>query len=117
MSAANQHSGVGHWLWQRISSLALIPFTLWLIWAGLQLSAAGFSEAQAFFSSIVQAAMAVLMTALVAFHAQTGIQVICEDYIPQPWQSLLIWTTRIACTAGLLAMIWAMMSISGGASL
>jgi succinate dehydrogenase hydrophobic anchor subunit len=59
--------------------------------------------------------MAVVLTAVMAFHAQSGIQVICEDYIAQPWQSLLIWVTRIGCLAGLALVVFAMLRIAGSA--
>ena len=110
-----QHGGLGHWKWQRISSLLLIPFTAWLLSVITQLAGADYAQASAFFSNPLQAWIAIAMTGLVAFHAQTGIQVICEDYIPQPFQSLLIWLTRISCVAGFVLVAWAMISMSAGA--
>jgi succinate dehydrogenase / fumarate reductase membrane anchor subunit len=107
------HGGLGHWLWQRVSSLVLIPLTVWLLWAITRLAGADYASATQFFSHPFNAGLAILMTAVVAFHAQTGIQVICEDYIAQPWQSLLIWLTRIACFGGLVLMAWAILGIAG----
>lgn len=111
-----QHAGTPHWKWQRVSSLLLIPFTAWLLSVITHLAGADYGQALAFFSNPLQAWIAIAMTALVAFHAQTGIQVICEDYIPQPFQSLLIWLTRIGCLAGLVLMGWAMIGMSMGAA-
>ena len=109
------HGGVGHWLWQRLSSVILVPLTAWLLWAITRVSGASFAEASLFIGNGFNAAMAILTTAVVAYHAQSGIQVICEDYIPPPWQSVLIWLTRIACLAGLLALAWAVLGIAGRA--
>ena len=118
MSAAKhsngQHEGLGHWKWQRVSSLLLIPFTAWLLTVIMHMSSASYAVARDFFSQPLQAWIAIAMTALVAYHAQTGIQVICEDYVPPPWQSMLIWLTRIACLAGFALMTWAMISMSTG---
>jgi len=113
---SEKHGGLGHWKWQRISSLLLIPFTAWLLFTITHLASATYAEAQDFFNQPLQAWIAIVMTALVAYHAQTGIQVICEDYVPPPWQSLLIWLTRIACLAGFALMSWAMISMSTGAA-
>ena len=107
------HGGKGHWVWQRLSSLVLIPLTFWLLWSVTQLAGADYGAASAFFANPVNAGLAILLTAVAAFHAQSGIQVICEDYIIQPWQSLLIWATRIACIGGLLAVAWAVFEIAG----
>lgn len=119
MSSAEQgsasHGGLGHWKWQRVSSLLLIPFTAWLLSVIIHLSSAGYVEARDFFSQPLQAWIAIVMTALVAYHAQTGIQVICEDYVPPPWQAILIWLTRIACLAGFVLIAWAMIAMSTGA--
>jgi len=116
MSAGkNAHGGVTHWWHQRLSSVLLIPATLWLLWAGASLAGADYATAHAFFSSPLQAGMGIAFTALVAFHAQIGIQVICEDYIYPPWfQSLLIWLTRIACAAGFLLIAYALMTLVKG---
>lgn len=110
---SQEHGGLGHWLWQRISSVALIPLAAWLIWAGTRMAGADYAAASQFFSQPIQAGMAIVLTAVMAFHAQSGIQVICEDYIAQPWQSLLIWLTRIACFGGLVLMAWAILGIAG----
>lgn len=109
------HGGLGHWLWQRVSSLVLIPLTLWLLWAITRVSGADFATASEFFAQPLNTGLAILMTAVAAFHAQSGIQVICEDYVAQPWQTLLIWVTRVACLGGFLAMAWAVLGIAGRA--
>ncbi|NND45902.1 MAG: succinate dehydrogenase, hydrophobic membrane anchor protein [Xanthomonadales bacterium] len=107
--------GLGHWRWQRISSVVLIPLTGWLLWAVTQVAGADYQAASQFFGAGVNAALAILTTAVIAYHAQSGIQVICEDYIPPPWQGLLVWLTRLACLAGLLALAWAVLGIAGRA--
>ncbi|MDX1461346.1 MAG: succinate dehydrogenase, hydrophobic membrane anchor protein [Xanthomonadales bacterium] len=112
--SGSDHSGVGHWKWQRVSSLALIPFTLWLMWAGAGLASADFEQARAFFAQPTQALIAVMMTALVAYHAQAGVQVVCEDYVSHPWQQVLIWVTRIGVIVGTVLMAWAMFGLVEG---
>ena len=113
---SGQHPGLPHWKWQRISSVALIPLTVWLLYAISGLAGADHAQAAGFFSSPAQAFMAVLMTVVVAYHSQTGIQVICEDYLPPVLGQLLIWVTRIACIAGTLIVAWTMWAIGGAGS-
>lgn len=114
-ASTKAHGGLGHWWQQRLSSILLIPASLWLLWAGSTLAGADFETARAFFSSPVQAGMGIFLIGLVAFHAQIGIQVICEDYIYPPWfQSLLIWLTRIACAGGFLLIAYALITLAKG---
>jgi len=104
-------SGLGHWKWQRVSSLALIPLTLWLLWACAALAGAEYSAAVTFFRAPLNALMAVLTAAVMLFHAQSGIQVVCEDYVPPGLQTALIWLTRLGCIVGLLATVFAMYTL------
>jgi succinate dehydrogenase / fumarate reductase membrane anchor subunit len=107
--------GVGHWWQQRLSSLILIPLTIWLLWVGACLAGAEYSQAIEFFDSTFQKGMAIALIGVIAFHAQIGIQVICEDYIYPPWfQSLLIWLTRIACITGFLLSVYALANLPTG---
>ena len=112
----DSHGGVGHWWQQRLSSLVLIPMTIWLLWAGISLTGASYETALYFFSNPFQKFMAILFIAISAFHAQIGIQVICEDYIYPLWlQNTLIWLTRIACLVGFALAAYALLSLSTGA--
>ncbi|NIN58517.1 MAG: succinate dehydrogenase, hydrophobic membrane anchor protein [Xanthomonadales bacterium] len=114
--AATHHGGLGHWLWQRVSSLVLIPLTLWVLWAGVQLAGAEHAEAAALLGHPGHALMALLFTGVMFFHAQSGIQVICEDYVYPPWfQSALIWLTRVACFAGFVVSAFAIGRLALGA--
>jgi succinate dehydrogenase / fumarate reductase membrane anchor subunit len=110
------HGGVGHWWYQRLSSVILIPLTIWLLWAITQLAGADYAGALAFFASPLQKGFAIAYIGMVAYHAQTGIQVVCEDYIYPPWfQSLLIILTKVAVTVGFLATVYALFNLPAGA--
>jgi succinate dehydrogenase / fumarate reductase membrane anchor subunit len=109
------HGGIGHWWQQRLSSILLIPFTVWFLWAGTRLAGAGYESALQFFSHSFQKGMAIAMIGLIAFHAQIGIQVICEDYVYPPWlQSALIWLIRISCIVGFLLTAYALFNLPAG---
>jgi succinate dehydrogenase / fumarate reductase membrane anchor subunit len=110
------HSGVQHWKVQRVSSILLIPLTLWLLWAIVSLAGADYTSAREFFGNPLHVSMAVLMSGVMFYHAQLGIQVVCEDYVyPPRLSSALIWLTRIACLGGFIATLYAMFAVSPGA--
>ena len=95
--------GVGHWRQQRLSALVLIPLTIWLLWAITRLAGADYAMALSFFSSPLQKGFAVMLIGFIAFHAQIGIQVVCEDYVYPPWlQSTTIWLTRVGVLVGVI---------------
>lgn len=106
-------SGVTHWWRQRLSSVALVPLSLWLLWAGASVSGAGYESAVAFMGHPLNAALAVLTVLVTAYHAQSGIQVIVEDYVPgKLFPATLIWATRAAVTLGSLAVAWSAWSLA-----
>jgi succinate dehydrogenase / fumarate reductase membrane anchor subunit len=76
-------SGAHHWWMQRVTSIALLPLTIWFI---LSLAtSAGMSHA-AVLLWIGQPLNAVLLLALIGLtfhHTASGLQVIVEDYVKQ----------------------------------
>lgn len=108
-------SGMSHWWHQRLSSLLLIPFALWLLWSGASVAGANHAGAVAFLSQPLNAILAALTVAITAFHAQSGIQVIVEDYVPGKFfPAFLVWATRAGCIAGTLLLWWSVWRLAIG---
>lgn len=106
------HAGLGHWKSQRISSVLLIPLTVWLLWAIVALAGANYAMAIAFFKSPFHAAMAIVTSAITVYHAQSGVTVVCEDYVyPHGLQKFLIGLTRAGCLIGFMATVYAIYRI------
>jgi succinate dehydrogenase / fumarate reductase membrane anchor subunit len=76
--------GVGHFIAERVSSVALILLTVWLVWAAIAVTRGGYEAARAILASPVHAAIAVLTIVVGLYHAMIGMQVIVEDYIDRP---------------------------------
>ncbi len=77
----SSHSGTGHFWHERVTSVALIPLSLWFLYAMLGL--AGTSEVSAL-QYLAHPWNALLMGAFVLFslyHAYLGLQVVIDDYI------------------------------------
>jgi succinate dehydrogenase / fumarate reductase membrane anchor subunit len=114
--SSNSGSGVGHWWQQRVSSILLIPLTIWFLWAASNLAGVEHHVAVNFFAHPFQKTMAITLIGIIAFHAQIGIQVICEDYIYPPWfQSTLIRLTQFACLAGFIITVYSLFNLTAGA--
>ncbi|PWS38861.1 succinate dehydrogenase, hydrophobic membrane anchor protein [Falsiroseomonas bella] len=78
-------SGAHHWWMQRVTSIALLPLTIWFI---LSLAtSAGMTHAEVLLW-IGQPFNVVLLLALIGLtfhHTASGLQVIIEDYTNQEW--------------------------------
>ncbi len=77
------HDGTGHFIWQRITAIALIPLSLWFVWSILHLTATGNTPDAVvhwFSHGFNATAIAVLLIAMF-YHAKLGLQVVIEDYV------------------------------------
>lgn len=100
-------SGVHHWYAERVTAIALIPLTLWFIYAVLHLVGA---PQPAVAGWVARPWNTVLLLALIAatfHHMQLGLQVVYEDYIDAKWfMNVLILATKAASyLLGLAAMV------------
>ena len=88
--------GVKHWGWQRVSAVALIPFSIWFFLEILRHTQADYHVVVAWLSQSWVGVPLVLFIGLVFYHGALGLQVIIEDYIPRPfWQMILISNVRV----------------------
>jgi succinate dehydrogenase / fumarate reductase membrane anchor subunit len=75
------HNGSRHWLWQRISSVALIPLSLWIVPMFISLATAPHARAAAWLVRPWNAALTWIFVAMVCLHAALGLRVVLEDYV------------------------------------
>jgi len=77
-------SGVGHFIAERVSSVALILLTVWLLWIAVSVARGGYQVARSLLGSPVNTALAILTIVVGLYHAMIGMRVIIEDYIGRP---------------------------------
>ena len=82
--------GFGHWWLQRVSAVALIPLCLWFVFSVVSLSQGDYETAVIFFDSSVQTSLMILFVLVLIYHAQTGLQVVIEDYIHNKFVNLIM---------------------------
>lgn len=73
--------GFSHWWLQRVSAVALIPLSLWFVFSIISLISADHATVVAWMSSIFNASLLIIFVCALLYHAQTGLQVVIEDYI------------------------------------
>jgi succinate dehydrogenase / fumarate reductase membrane anchor subunit len=78
--AGSARSGADHWLAERISAAALIPLTIWFVFALISLLGADQPQVAAWAAHPLNAALLLALIAATFHHAQMGLQVVLEDY-------------------------------------
>lgn len=73
--------GVQHWWLQRLSALALIPLSLWLVASLVAQLGADHAVVLAWIGEPVTVALLLLTIFATFYHAQLGLQVVIEDYV------------------------------------
>ena len=73
--------GVQHWWAQRISAVALVPLTLWFVYAVVHLAGADQGAVRDWLHRPANAMLMTLLIAAMFYHLALGIQVVVEDYV------------------------------------
>ena len=74
-------AGSHHWWLSRLTSLALIPLTLWFMFGALSIVGDGHTAMVGWLSSPFSAVMMILFVGMTFHHTASGIQVVLEDYV------------------------------------
>jgi len=80
-SGTSLKSGTGHFLWQRVSGIALVVLGLWFIVSLLTLPGLQLQAVLDFIARPLNTALMALLCATVAYHSYLGIEVVIEDYV------------------------------------
>ena len=108
--------GFSHWWWQRVTAIALIPLTLWFVYSLLCLFGSDYQQASAWLASPLNATIMLLFVLTALYHAQTGVQVVIEDYVHGKVMnlSLLLCVKFISVIMAMLAIISVLKVVLGG---
>jgi succinate dehydrogenase / fumarate reductase membrane anchor subunit len=107
--------GTGHWLSQRVTSVALVPLTLWFVFSLLGLPAWDYDTLSTWASVPISGLLSVLLVSVAAYHAYLGTTVIVEDYVIAAGSKMLwLIVLRFAYVLCAGACIFAILRLSFG---
>jgi len=113
----SERHGAGEWLQERLSSLILIPLTLWGLWSGWTLSGAGYDAAMAWFRSPVNATLLAVTLLVSLWHMNMGLKVIVDDYIHRPAsRTALLGFIALLCLALAAASVFFIVRLALGSA-
>ncbi|MBL8644319.1 MAG: succinate dehydrogenase, hydrophobic membrane anchor protein [Rhodospirillaceae bacterium] len=73
--------GTHHWWAQRVTAVALIPITAWIVYSLLSLAGGDYIDYLGWVRNPVNSTLIILLVAVGFHHAQLGLQVVIEDYV------------------------------------
>jgi succinate dehydrogenase / fumarate reductase membrane anchor subunit len=100
-------SGTHHWWAERATAVALIPLTLWFIYAIIHMAGQPQVVLQHWVAHPVNTVLLLALVAMTFHHMQLGLQVVMEDYIGnKKLQSACILLNKaVAVLLGLLCVV------------
>lgn len=109
--------GVGHWISERVSSIALVPLVIWGVHAGLTLAASGYDGAVVWVRQPLNAVLMALLLAVSFHHMHAGLRVFIEDYLEKPVTkaAALLLNLFVCALGGALAVFSILKVALGGA--
>ena len=104
--------GTGHWRWQRISALLLIPLSIWLIVSFGNVVYNEYQQSLAWVSAPLPGLLLGITLISLLFHGHLGIVVVIDDYVRGPWRkkasqisALLTTFTGLFAIAAIVAIL------------
>ena len=111
-------SGVHHWWLQRVTAIALVPLSIWLLFFMGDLVHAGYPTVLAAIAQPVHAILLIVLSVCLFWHGALGLQVVIEDYVHSRWVEVTLQIAlRFGAILGALACVLAVLAIwLGGAA-
>ena len=105
--------GVGHFIVQRVSAMALAPLGLWALYSALTLSRAGFDGAQAWMHAPFNAILSILLAIAAPVHMRIGMAEVVEDYIHKTsTKAVLLVLNYFVCVLACVAAVFCILKIA-----
>ena len=101
--------GSGHWWWQRMTAIALVPLTLWFVYSVAKLTGPCLEDVDAWMASPVTSTLLIAFVVSLFYHTQLGLQVVLEDYVHH--EGLKIFTILAVKAISVMLIILSTISI------
>ncbi|MFC5569427.1 succinate dehydrogenase, hydrophobic membrane anchor protein [Lysobacter yangpyeongensis] len=108
--------GTHHFVLQRITAVALVFLSIYVVWLILSLVGDDYATVRAAVANPCNAVLLIAFVIASFWHAKLGLQVIIEDYVHTPWSATVLHLANIfICVLAALASVLAIIRIALGA--
>jgi succinate dehydrogenase / fumarate reductase, membrane anchor subunit len=108
--------GVRHWWHQRLTSVALVPLSIWFVVSLLALPALDHATLAAWMGQTWTALLLIVFVFVAAWHSQLGVREVVEDYVHGAGSKALTLTiVSFAHVLLALAGVFAVLKVAFGA--
>jgi len=116
LGAGSAKEGVHHWWMQRLTSLALVPLTIWFVVSLLSLPSFEHVTVISWMAQTWTALLLILFILVATWHSQLGVRVVVEDYVHGGAKTLtLVLITFLHALVG-VAGVFAVLKVAFGAA-
>ncbi|MBV8910059.1 MAG: succinate dehydrogenase, hydrophobic membrane anchor protein [Gammaproteobacteria bacterium] len=109
LGTGSARQGVHHWWVQRLTSVALVPLSIWFLVSLLTLSSLDHATVSAWMTHGSTALLLILLVLAATRHSQLGVAVVLEDYVHGGLRTLSLVISSFAhvllAAAGVLAIL------------
>jgi succinate dehydrogenase / fumarate reductase, membrane anchor subunit len=110
LGLGSARGGSSHWYAQRVTAVALVLLTLWLVVSLASLADASYEQVTGWLRWPLNSALALLLVVVAAWHAVLGLQVVVEDYVADKGTRVLVliaikFAFVVAAVVGVLAVL------------
>jgi succinate dehydrogenase / fumarate reductase membrane anchor subunit len=81
LGAGSAKQGVHHWWMQRLTSVALVPLSIWFVVSLLSLPSFDHATVVAWMGQSWTALLLIFFVLVATWHSQLGVRVVVEDYV------------------------------------
>ena len=109
LGTGSAKEGVHHWWVQRLTSIALVPLTIWFVVSLLSLGSFEHVAVITWMAQSWTALLLVLFILVAAWHSQLGVRVVVEDYVHGGSKTLTLvlitFIHAVVAAAGIFAVL------------
>jgi succinate dehydrogenase / fumarate reductase, membrane anchor subunit len=109
LGAGSAKEGVHHWWLQRLTSIALVPLTIWFVVSLLSLPSFEHVTVVSWMAQSWTALLLILFILVATWHSQLGVRVVVEDYVHGGTKTLTLvvitFIHAVVAAAGIFAVL------------
>ena len=116
LGAGSAKEGVHHWWVQRLTSIALVPLTIWFVVSLLTLPSFEHVTVITWMAQTWTALLLILFILVATWHSQLGVRVVVEDYVHGGAKTLTLVLTTFIHAFVAAAGVFAVLKVAFGAA-